>query len=117
MKRVISTFGRLAFHGGNGLFFLLGALALCRWLVMTDFLLFQVIAAAALVGLAVAYFYGLYLVCFRDKHRVETRCSSCAEAQDCPAYGTGVIYPCPYFVRKRNTKAPAAPKDQEPPAS
>lgn len=111
MKKAISTFGRLAFHGGNGLFFLLGALALCRWLVMTGSLLLQVIAAAALAGLVMAYFYGLYLVCFRDKHRVENRCSSCAEGQDCPAYGTGVIYPCPYYERKRITKAPAAPMD------
>ena len=46
---------------------------------------------------------GQRLACLWNKHRVETRCSSCAEAQDCPAYGTGVIYPCPYFVRKCNT--------------
>lgn len=113
MKNAVSTFSRLVFQGGNGLFFLLGTLLLCRWLVMTDSLLLQVIAAAALAGLAMAYFYGLYLVCFRDKHRVETRCSSCVKAQDCPAYDTGVIYPCPYYERKRNTKATAAPKDQE----
>lgn len=27
----------------------------------------------------------------------ETRCRICAERKDCPAFDTGVIYPCPYY--------------------
>lgn len=30
----------------------------------------------------------------------ETRCHTCAEAKDCPAFDTGVIRPCPYYQRK-----------------
>lgn len=30
-------------------------------------------------------------------HRVEDRCHQCTEKDSCPAYDTGVIYPCPYF--------------------
>lgn len=29
----------------------------------------------------------------------ENRCPTCAECKSCPAAGTGVIYPCPYFRR------------------
>ena len=28
---------------------------------------------------------------------IETRCDTCAEAAECPAFHTGVIYPCPYY--------------------
>lgn len=27
----------------------------------------------------------------------EERCPSCAEWSDCPAYNTGVAYPCPWY--------------------
>lgn len=27
----------------------------------------------------------------------EYRCCSCADHRDCPACGSGVCYPCPYF--------------------
>ncbi len=30
----------------------------------------------------------------------ETRCDTCAKAADCPAFHTGVIYPCPYYYQK-----------------
>ncbi len=27
----------------------------------------------------------------------ETRCRRCQERETCPAFDTGVVYPCPYF--------------------
>lgn len=27
----------------------------------------------------------------------ETRCNTCTEATECPAFHTGVIYPCPHY--------------------
>lgn len=27
----------------------------------------------------------------------ETRCRYCHERETCPAFDTGVLYPCPYF--------------------
>ena len=29
--------------------------------------------------------------------KTENRCHKCTEQKECPAYDTGVIYPCPYF--------------------
>jgi hypothetical protein len=30
----------------------------------------------------------------------ETRCDTCSEAAKCPAFDTGVLYPCPYYHQK-----------------
>lgn len=32
--------------------------------------------------------------------RTENRCPTCQDGRDCPAYNTGVIYPCPYYKKK-----------------
>ena len=32
----------------------------------------------------------------------EFRCCICQSRNDCPAYETGVIFPCPYFKEERN---------------
>lgn len=32
---------------------------------------------------------------------IETRCHMCGEGTNCPAYDTGVIYPCPYYHQRR----------------
>lgn len=30
----------------------------------------------------------------------EKRCHTCAEAENCPAFDTGVVRPCPYYHQK-----------------
>ena len=31
----------------------------------------------------------------------ETRCHSCESKHTCPAFGTGVCYPCPYYAKEK----------------
>ena len=33
----------------------------------------------------------------REPETEEHRCGSCGKQDTCPAYNTGVIYPCPYY--------------------
>lgn len=36
--------------------------------------------------------------------REEDRCRDCGERETCPAYDTGVIYPCPHYRREEDGK-------------
>ena len=31
----------------------------------------------------------------------ETRCHSCESKHTCPAFGTGVLYPCPHYAKEK----------------
>jgi hypothetical protein len=47
-------------------------------------------------------FYRLRWLKFQVRRKLgldkeETRCYLCREATDCPAFQSGVCYPCPYF--------------------
>lgn len=33
----------------------------------------------------------------------EIRCPTCAEGPNCPAFDTGVSYPCPHYQKKEDT--------------
>ena len=37
----------------------------------------------------------------RKQYAEENRCHVCMEQDTCEAANTGVIYPCPYFIRER----------------
>lgn len=41
----------------------------------------------------------------RQKLPGENRCHFCEHSSDCPAFDTGVIYPCPFYEFKREGKA------------
>ena len=51
--------------------------------------------------------FNWFLVLFRSKDRVEYpvehRCDVCVQRKDCPAYDTGVSYPCPYFQEQSSS--------------
>ena len=36
----------------------------------------------------------------------EDRCPECGERRSCPAYDTGVLYPCPYYKSVTQKRAP-----------
>lgn len=36
----------------------------------------------------------------------ETRCPECGERESCPAYETGVLYPCPYYESVTQKRSP-----------
>ncbi len=37
----------------------------------------------------------------QDREREEDRCHFCKDQAACPAFDTGVLYPCPYFEEDR----------------
>ena len=41
----------------------------------------------------------------RNMKKDETRCHSCQERKTCPAFDTGVMYPCPYYKEDINNGA------------
>ncbi len=94
------------------------ALLICiRWLLLTETLAGQVIAALLVLGLLAAMAVGAVftIIAFVKAVRtpkVDLRCGTCTEVQDCPAAFTGVAYPCPYY-KECNTKKEAAPGDQD----
>lgn len=40
------------------------------------------------------------------KEAEEARCPECGERESCPAYGTGVLYPCPYYEDVTQKRSP-----------
>ena len=36
----------------------------------------------------------------------EERCPECGERETCPAYDTGVLYPCPYYEGVTQKRSP-----------
>ena len=38
--------------------------------------------------------------------REEERCPVCGERENCPAYESGVLYPCPYYKSVTQKRAP-----------
>lgn len=94
------------------------ALLICiRWLLLTETLAGQVIAALLVLGLlaatvAGAVFIIIALVKAARTPKVDLRCGTCTEVQDCPAAFTGVAYPCLYF-KECNTKKGAASGDPD----